>query len=109
MTTTRARQLRSNPTDAEICLWSKLRRKQLEGFRFRRQAPIGPYYVDFVCLEKKLILEIDGGQHAVRQDSDAKRTRWLESEGYRVIRFWNNEALGNLDGVLESIRRALVG
>lgn len=99
MTTTRARQLRSNPTDAEIRLWSKL----------RRQAPIGPYYVDFVCLEKKLILEIDGGQHAVRQDFDAKRTRWLESEGYRVIRFWNNEVLGNLDGVLESIRRALVG
>src|SRR5271163_4144954 len=109
MTTARARQLRGNPTDAEVRLWSKLRRKQLEGFRFRRQAPIGSYYVDFICLEKKLILEIDGGQHAVRQDTDAKRTRWLESEGYRVIRFWNNEVLGNLDGVLESIRRALMG
>jgi len=109
MTTARARQLRGNSTDAERRLWSKLRRKQLDGFRFRRQSPIGSYYVDFICLEKRLAVEIDGGQHAIQQDADAKRTRWLEGEGYRVIRFWNNDVLGNLDGVLESIRRALIG
>jgi len=77
-----ARKLRRTPTDAEIRLWSRLRRKQLEGFRFRRQHPLGPYVVDFFCAAAKLIVEVDGGQHA--NDGDA-RTRWLAARGYRVI------------------------
>jgi very-short-patch-repair endonuclease len=99
-----ARQLRRTPTDAEIRLWSRLRRQQLEGFRFRRQHPIGPYVVDFFCAEAKLIVEVDGGQHA---DDSATRTRWLEARGYRVIRFWNNEVLANTEGVLITILDAL--
>jgi len=95
-----ARKLRSTPTDAEIRLWSRLRRKQLAGFRFRRQHPLGPYVVDFFCAAAKLIVEVDGGQHA--NDGDA-RTRWLEARGYRVIRFWNNEVLANTEGVLCAI------
>ncbi len=92
-------------TDAQRRLWSRLRRRQLDGLRFRRQAPIGPYYADFICLEEKLIIELDGGQHAIEREADAARARWLESEGYRVLRFWNNEVLGNTDGVIEEIRR----
>jgi len=96
-----ARKLRRTPTDAEIRLWSRLRRKQLAGFRFRRQhPPLGPYVVDFFCAAAKLIVEVDGGQHA--NDGDA-RTRWLEARGYRVIRFWNNEVLANTEGVLSTI------
>src|SRR5882762_6608753 len=99
-----ARRLRLTPTDAEIRLWSRLRRKQLEGFRFRRQHPLGPYVVDFFCAEAKLIVEVDGGQHA---DDGEARTRWLEARGYRVIRFWNNDVLANTDGVLRMILDAL--
>ena len=95
-----ARNLRRTPTDAEIRLWSRLRRKQLAGFRFRRQHPLGPYVVDFFCAAAKLIVEVDGRQHA--NDGDA-RTRWLEARGYRVIRFWNNEVLANTEGVLSTI------
>jgi very-short-patch-repair endonuclease len=101
-----ARKLRTIPTDAEIRLWSRLRRKQLEGFRFRRQHPMGPYVVDFFCPEAKLVVEADGGQHA-DSDSDAIRTRWLEARGYRVIRFWNNDVLSNTEGVLLAILDAL--
>ncbi|HEV2550020.1 MAG TPA: endonuclease domain-containing protein [Stellaceae bacterium] len=101
-----ARKLRACPTDAEIRLWSRLRRKQLEGCRFRRQQPLGPYVVDFFCPEAKLIIEVDGGQHA-ESTSDEKRTSWLEARGYRVMRFWNNDALGNTDGVLLKILEAL--
>jgi very-short-patch-repair endonuclease len=99
-----ARRLRLTPTDAEIRLWSRLRRKQLEGFRFRRQHPLGPYVVDFFCAEAKLIVEVDGGQHA---DDNDTRTRWLESRGYRVIRFWNNDVLANTEGVQHMILDAL--
>ena len=99
-----ARKLRLTPTDAEIRLWSRLRRKQLKGFRFRRQHPFGPYVVDFFCAEAKLIVEVDGGQHA---DEGEARTRWLEARGYRVIRFWNNDVLANTDGVLRMILDAL--
>src|SRR5207302_5533521 len=95
-----ARKLRLAPTDTEIRLWSRLRRKQLEGFHFRRQHPIGPYVADFFCAEVKLIVEVDGGQHA--NDGEA-RTRWLEARDYRVIRFWNNDVLANTDGVLRRI------
>jgi len=99
-----ARKLRQTPTDAETRLWLRLRRQQLGGFRFRRQQPIGRYVVDFFCPEAKVIIEVDGGQHA--NDSDT-RTRWLEARGYRVIRFWNNDVLGNTDGVVTRIREAL--
>jgi|SRR4029077_825270 len=106
MNTARAQMLRKRMTDAERRLWSKLRMRQVEGFRFRRQAPVGPYVVDFICLELKLIIEVDGGQHATPQ-ADAKRTAWLESEGYRVIRFWNNDVLKNTEAVLQSLYEAL--
>ncbi|HSY85483.1 MAG TPA: endonuclease domain-containing protein [Verrucomicrobiae bacterium] len=106
MTTARAQLLRKRMTDAERRLWSKLRMRQVEGFRFRRQAPVGPYVVDFICLELKLIVEVDGGQHAMPR-ADAKRTAWLESEGYRVIRFWNNDVLKNTEAVLQSLYEAL--
>jgi very-short-patch-repair endonuclease len=88
-------------------LWSYLRRKQLDGFRFRRQQPIGPYIVDFFCPAVKLIIEVDGGQHAVNEKADASRTHWLEERGYRVARFWNNEVLANTDGVIWAILEAL--
>jgi very-short-patch-repair endonuclease len=99
-----SRNLRKRQTDAEKLLWRHLRGKQVEGFRFRRQQPIGRYIVDFVCLEKRLILEIDGGQHDIENDKDQERTNWLMSEGYRVLRFWNIDVLTNLEGVLETIR-----
>lgn len=103
--TKRARQLRNNPTQAEKLLWSRLQHEQL-GVKFRRQHPIKPYYVDFCCLEKKLIVEADGGQHNENRQ-DPKRTTYLESEGYKVLRFWNNEILKNIEGVLEIIKTEL--
>jgi very-short-patch-repair endonuclease len=107
MANNRARTLRQNLTDAERRLWFHLRRKQLNGHRFRRQVPIGPYIADFVCFEAKLVIEVDGGQHNDDAEKDARRTALMESQGYRVLRFWNNEVLGNTDGVLETIRRLL--
>ncbi|MEE2567450.1 endonuclease domain-containing protein [Hyphobacterium marinum] len=105
--TKQARQLRRTPTDAETRLWRYLKNRNLEGWKFRRQAPIGPYVADFFCPDAKLIIEADGGQHALEVARDARRTRWLESEGYRVIRFWNNDILSNTDGVLTVILEAL--
>jgi very-short-patch-repair endonuclease len=99
-----SRNLRKRQTDAENLLWRHLRRKHVEGFRFRRQHPIGRYIVDFVCLEKRLILEIDGGQHAIEKVKDEERSKWLIAEGYSILRFWNNDVLTNLEGVLETIR-----
>ena len=104
----RAKTLRREGTDAERILWKRLRGRHLANHKFRRQHPIGPYIVDFVCLEQRLVVEIDGSQHAVEQGRDAKRTAWLEAEGYRVLRFWNNEVLENLSGVFVTIERALV-
>ena len=101
-----ARRLRKVPTDAEIRLWYYLRRKQLEGFRFRRQHPMGRYVVDFFCAEANLIVEVDGGQHA-ESEHDAVRTEWLQECGCRVIRFWNNDVLTNTEGVLLAILEAL--
>jgi very-short-patch-repair endonuclease len=85
-------------------LWLHLRRKQLEGLRFRRQHPLGRYIADFVCLEKRLVLEVDGGQHAIEQNKDKQRDNWLIAEGYQILRFWNNDVLTNTEGVLETIR-----
>ena len=98
-----ARKLRLTPTDAEIRLVGRAA-QQLEGFGFRRQHPLGPYVVDFFCAEARLIVEVDGGQHA--DDAEA-RTHWLEARGYRVIRFWNNDVLANTEGMLRMILDAL--
>ena len=103
-----ARRLRANMTDAERKLWFLLRRKQLPGFRFRRQVPLGRYIADFACMSARLVVELDGGQHAERSERDARRTAWLESVGYRVLRFWNGEVFTNAEGVLETIRLALL-
>jgi very-short-patch-repair endonuclease len=94
-------------TDAERRLWSKLRNSQLNGEKFRRQHPLGPYVLDFFCERTNLAVEVDGGQHAEQAEADLARTRWLESKGCRVIRFWNNEVLSNTEEVLEAIRLAL--
>ena len=104
---TRARELRNNPTDAERALWGALRFWQLDGYKFRRQQPLGRYIVDFVCLEKRVVVEVDGGQHAQEATVDAERDRWLRDEGFIVLRFWNNEVLKNMDGVREVILRNL--
>ena|SRR5688572_18436838 len=99
---TTSRNLRVNQTDAEKKLWYALRNRQLCGLKFVRQEPIGRYTCDFVCREKRVIVEVDGGQHA-ESKSDAIRDRYLRENGYRVIRFWNNDVLSNLNGVLESL------
>ena len=105
-TLTKAQRLRREMTDAERNLWSVLRNRQLSGAKFRRQQPIGPFIADFVCQELRLVIEADGGQHA-DNIRDKRRTAFLEGKGYRVLRFWNNEILGNLDGVAQVIAAAL--
>lgn len=107
--TGRARHLRKNLTDAERTLWNILRYRRVSGLRFRRQAPIGPYIVDFVCFEKGLVMEVDGGQHMKLTEYDAARTAWLESAGFRVIRFWNNQVLEETDAVRHAIWLAVGG
>jgi len=102
--TINAKQLRKNSTDAERLLWRHLRSKQLNGLKFRRQEQIGNYIVDFVCYEKSVVVEADGGQHAENVKKDTERTAWLNSQGFLVLRFWNNEVLENIDGVLEVIQ-----
>jgi very-short-patch-repair endonuclease len=99
-----AKSLRSNQTDAEAKLWYHLRAYRFMGLKFKRQKPVGNYIVDFVCIEKKLIIELDGGQHAEKAEYDKARTKFLESEGYHVLRFWNHEVLNELEAVLEFIR-----
>jgi adenine-specific DNA-methyltransferase len=106
-TIARARKLRSNLTDAESYLWRHLRFRQIADHKFRRQRPIGPYIVDFVCLEKKVVIEVDGGQHAQTQTLDDTRDKWLRSQGYVVLRFWNNEVLREVEAIKEAILRAL--
>ncbi|MEW6327525.1 MAG: endonuclease domain-containing protein [Thermodesulfobacteriota bacterium] len=96
--------LRKRPTDAEQLLWKHLRMKQMEGLKFRRQQPVDKYIVDFVCFEKRLVIEIDGGQHATQKEKDTERDIYLKSQGFRVLRFWNNEVLQNINGVLMAIR-----
>ena len=103
--TSRSRALRQNSTDAERKLWSVLRGRQLNGFEFRKQVEIDGYIVDFLCPEKRLIIEVDGGQHS--PERDARRTAYLESQDFRIIRFWNNDVLQNLEGVWTTIEAAL--
>jgi very-short-patch-repair endonuclease len=106
-----ARRLRANVTETEILLWKRLRSIETAGTHFRRQVPIGPYVADFVCMAARLVIELDGSQHNIdaHRAKDERRTRWLESEGYRVIRFWNNDLTSNIDGVLETVYAALYG
>ena len=94
---------------AERTLWSRLRHRQLNGHRFRRQVPIGPYIADFACLDARLVVEVDGGQHFEEVGYDERRAMWLESRGYRVYRFWNGDVLARTDGVLGVIAGALAG
>ncbi len=101
----RARRLRAVGTEVERRLWARLRNRQLGGAKFRRQHPLGDYVVDFVCRESCLVVELDGGQHGedTQRRADARRTEYLESLGYRVLRFWNNEVIENIEGVLQRI------
>ncbi len=101
-----ARKLRTEPTEAERKLWYALRKQQINGYRFRRQHPIGPYFVDFICLEVRLVIELDGGQHAI-STTDKVRDRWLRAEGYEVLRFWNDQVLAETEGVVERILTTL--
>src|SRR5262245_26234448 len=98
-----ARRLRRDQADAERRLWFRLRDRRLRGWKFRGQMPIGRYVVGFGCDSARLIIELDGGQHATRVTADAERTAALEARGYLVLRFWNNDVLGNMDGVLQTI------
>ena len=107
MRTARARELRNNPTKAERTSWKHLRLRQLGGYKFRRQQPLGPYIVDLICLEKRLIIEVDGGQHSEQKAYDAERNVWLEEQGFRVLRFCNHEVLQEIEAVKEVIVRAL--
>ena len=100
----RAKALRSGMTEAERMLWRHLRAKRF-GVKFTRQVPIGPYVADFAARQARLVIEVDGGQHSI--ETDAVRTAFLEGQGYRVIRFWNNDVLGNIDGVMERIGEVL--
>ena len=102
-----ARALRRRMTDAEKLMWSKLRGRRFDGVKFKRQKPIAGYIVDFVALDLKLIVEIDGGQHAERIEADAVRTRALEEAGYNVVRFWNHDVLRNIEGVLGALIQEL--
>jgi very-short-patch-repair endonuclease len=103
----RARKLRTAMTDAEIHLWKRLRARQIEGFRFRRQVPIEGYVVDFLCPQAKLAIEVDGGQHSLRSGYDAQRTAALEQCGYRVVRYWNHDVLMRVEDVVTDIHRHL--
>ena len=105
--TARSRELRANATDAERALWPYLSARKLRGIRFNRQFPIGQFICDFVSREKRLVIELDGGQHAFSTEYDARRTAFLNAQGYKVLRFWNNEVLDSLDGVLTVIGQAL--
>ena len=105
----RARRLRRDMTDAERRLWWRLRAVQIKDFHFRRQATIGPYFVDFACHATRIVIELDGGQHGEAGHAlrDSKRDAYLRHNGYRVLRFWNNDVLGNIEGVMYAIIDAL--
>jgi len=102
-----ARRLRRDATDAERRLWYFLRNRQLDGHRFRRQVPLGPYIADFACIASRLVVELDGGQHVEAAAPDRLRTLRFESAGYRVLRFWNNDVMQQTTAVLETIRSTL--
>ena len=103
-TTAIAKNLRRKRTEAEKMLWNHIRAKQLHGLKFRGQEPVGKYIVDFVCYEKNFVIELDGGQHVGQKKGDNERDSWLASQGFRVLRFWDNEVLMNVEGVLENIK-----
>ena len=103
----KAQDLRQRSTDAERALWMHLRNRQLAGCKFRRQVPIGEYIVDFVCLERKVVIEVDGGHHQEQVPYDTDRTTWLESQGFQVLRFWNHEVLTDMEAVQEALLVAL--
>ena len=103
MANQRARALRKQMTDAERLLWSYLRNRELGGWKFRRQYPVGPFIVDFICPEKNIVIEVDGGQHGENQELDEERSAYLNKMGYKVFRFWNNEVLQETEAVLDSI------
>lgn len=103
-----AKKLRKESTDTECKLWQQLRSKQCGGYKFRRQHPLGNYIVDFVCLESRLIIELDGSQHLEETKMhDQQRDCWFQKEGYRILRFWDNEVLQNMAGVYQLIEEAL--
>ena len=102
-----ARRLRRDQTDAERRLWFQLRHRRLAGWKFKRQFPLARFVVDFVCVERKLIIEIDGGQHDLNRRRDSERTQSLEAMGYLVVRFWNNDVMCNMNGVLQVILDSL--
>jgi very-short-patch-repair endonuclease len=103
----RARRMRTDATDAERKVWSLVRNRRLEGYKFRRQIWIGSFIVDFVCEQPKLVVEIDGGQHSMQLSYDLARTRYLEARGYRVVRFWSNDVLARTDAVQERLLQVL--
>ena len=104
----RAKHLRSEQTEAEKRLWYHLRAHRFLGLKFKRQKPIGRYIVDFICIDRRLVIEVDGGQHDAQTEYDEKRDAWLRQQGYQVLRFWNREVMRELDGVLERIRLAVI-
>ena len=103
-----AKKLRVNATDAESIIWYQLRNRNFLGYKFRRQVPFGNYIADFVCMEKMLIIELDGGQHVEQLNYDTVRTITLNKRGYKVIRFWNTDVITNLNGVLEYLKQELI-
>jgi very-short-patch-repair endonuclease len=103
----RSRKLRTEQTATEQLLWSKLRRRQIGGHKFRRQQVLGPYIVDFVCMEKKVVIELDGGQHSEQLQYDQRRTGWLEQQGFLVLRFWDNQVFKEMEAVLRVIEATL--
>jgi very-short-patch-repair endonuclease len=105
--TQRAQALRTNATGVERLLWTELRQRRLGGHKFSRQIPVGPFICDFVCRRRMLVIELDGGQHSANAARDADRTAYLERAGYKVIRFWNNDVTGNMEGVLQTILREI--
>ncbi len=107
--TERARELRKSSPAPERVLWGHLRGGRLEGYKFRRQQPLGSFIVDFVCLEMRLVVELDGGQHSEHADEDSRRDEWLREQGFEVLRFWNNEVTHELDGVKTRILEKLKG
>ena len=104
----RPRQLRRFPTEAEACLWRRLRGRTFKGLKFRRQLPLGKYIVDFVCLEKRLIIELDGGQHnaEAQRQYDRVRDQWLRSQGFQILRYWNHEIFDEWESVAEAVWKA---
>ena len=102
-----ARTLRHNQTDTERELWHLLRGRELAGYKFRRQVPLGPYIADFVCLSSRLIVELDGGQHGEQITYDSERTKWLEAQDFRVLRFWNDQVFEEREAVLATVLSAL--